>query len=77
VSVWTFSAGSFTQASSSWAACGRFNGTPPDSIGVSLSYRYDFQTALGNVLRFFGGGGTTWSSVAISDRTVMAMNPTD
>ena len=77
VNAWTFSAGSFTQASSSWAACSRFNGTPPNSIGVSLSYRYDFQTALGNVLRFFGGGGTAWSSVAVSDRTVMAMNPTD
>ena len=88
VNVWTYEAGGGptvggrtldfkAPVTSGWKACNRSNGSPPNSIGVSLSYRYDFQTALGSVLRFFGGGGTVWSSVAISDRTVMAMNPTD
>jgi len=63
---------------STWAACGRTNVAPPagpDSIGVSLSYAYQMQSGLGSVLRFFGGTG--WSSISVSDRTVMAMNPTD
>jgi hypothetical protein len=38
-----------------WAACSRSNGSSPDSIGISLTYTYRFQTALGNVFRFFGG----------------------
>jgi hypothetical protein len=42
---------------------------------VSLTYTYNFQTALGSVLRFFGGPG--FSSVTVSDKTVMAMNPTN
>jgi hypothetical protein len=59
-----------------WNACSRSNGgITPDSIGVSLTYTYQFQTALGNVLRFFGGTG--FSSVTVSDRTVMAMNPSN
>jgi hypothetical protein len=59
-----------------WAACSRSNsGSPPDSIGVSLVYTYNLQTALGNVLGFFGGSGL--SSITVSDKTVMAMNPTN
>jgi hypothetical protein len=54
-----------------WPACSRTNiGSPPDSIGIAMGYTYRFQTALGNLL-----GG--WSSIPVSDRTVMAMNPTD
>jgi hypothetical protein len=92
VNVWTYSAGatavvdgvtltlnySFSSALSTppWPACIRFNGgASPDSIGVSLTYTYQFQTALGNVLRFFGGSG--FSTVTVSDRTVMAMNPSN
>jgi hypothetical protein len=52
-----------------WLACTRFNGQPnPDSIGVSVRYTYKLQTALGalmNVVDF-----------AMSDHTVMALNPT-
>ena len=59
-----------------WPACSRTNiGSPPNSIGVSMGYTYRFQTALGTVLGFFGGTG--WSSIPVSDRTVMSMNPTD
>lgn len=80
VNVWTFNTGSqtFIQTSVGWAACGRTNVAPPagpDSIGVSLTYTYQLQSGLGSVLRFFGGTG--WSTISVSDRTVMAMNPTD
>lgn len=84
VNVWTYNTGStiFEETSVGWAACGRTNEAPspskpagPDSIGVSLTYTYSLQTGLGSVLRFFGGTG--WSTITVSDRTVMAMNPTD
>jgi TadE-like protein len=64
----------FAQSGSTgWAACSRDNGGTPDSIGVSLKYRYTMVTPLGAVLGFFGPGGAT--GVDISDRTVMALNP--
>lgn len=61
-----------------WTACGRItNATaliPPDSVGVSIRYTYQFVTPLAAVMGFFGPNGA--SSLAISDRTVMALNPT-
>lgn len=85
VNVWTYAPGGgpdvdgrrldYRETSVGWAACSRRNGSPVDSIGVSLTYTYDFTTPLGNILRFFGGSG--WSSITVSDRTVMALNPTD
>jgi hypothetical protein len=59
-----------------WSACIRKNNwtlpnTPPDSVGVSLTYRYDLITPIGSFVRAFGSG-----SIVISDRTVMAINPT-
>jgi hypothetical protein len=66
-------------ASTGWNACTRVNSwvgsTPPDSIGISIRYTYDFVTPLGSILRFFGPAGG--SSLAISDRSVMALNPTN
>lgn len=67
---------SFQEASAAWDACGRKNswtrpGTPPDSVGISLTYRYDLVTPLGGLVKVFGSG-----SIEISDRTVMALNPT-
>jgi Flp pilus assembly protein TadG len=75
--IWNYSNAThtFTQTSVGWSACVRNNGVNPDSIGVSLVYRYRMQTSLGSVLRFFGGTG--WSTITISDRTVMSLNPTD
>lgn len=72
----------FREAASGWSACGRVNdwaGTPqapiaPDSIGVSVSYTYRFVTPLAAIVGFFGPAGT--ASIQISDRTVMALNPT-
>lgn len=61
-----------------WNACGRItNATtliPPDSVGVSIRYTYRFVTPLAAVMGFFGPNGA--SSLPISDRTVMALNPT-
>ena len=55
-------------------ATDRANGATPDSIGVSITYTYQFRSALGGILRFFGGSGA--ASLQMSDRTVMALQPT-
>jgi hypothetical protein len=85
VNVWTYTPGAgptvdgrpldYTPTSVGWLACSRSNALPSDSIGVSMTYVYNFQTPLGAALSFFGGTG--WSSVAVSDRTVMSLNPTE
>ena len=57
-----------------WKACNRSNALPsPNSIGVSLTYTYAFQTPLSSILRYFGGSGG--ASLTITDRTVMQLNP--
>jgi hypothetical protein len=53
----------------SWNACGRNNGSPPDSIGVGINYTYNLQTPLGNLL-----GGMV--KIDMHDQSVMALNPT-
>lgn len=59
-----------------WASCTRHNATSsPDSIGVSISYTYQAVTPLSGILQFIGGSGS--STLAMSDRSVMALNPTD
>ncbi|HEY6058262.1 MAG TPA: hypothetical protein VIV06_09520, partial [Candidatus Limnocylindrales bacterium] len=65
----------FYEVSSGWPAAGRDNGPAPDSIGVGISYVYRFQTPLSGILRFLGGAG--WTQVQVSDRTVMALEPTE
>jgi hypothetical protein len=64
----------FTASTSPWAPCSRVNTLPAPSIGVSIRYRYAFATPLGGILGFFGGAGQT--GLDVSDRAVMAMNPT-
>ena len=57
----------------SWQACSRTNATPNiNSIVVSLTYTYHFQTPLAAVESFFGGGSPT---LTITDKTVMQLNP--
>jgi Flp pilus assembly protein TadG len=59
--------------STGWNACGRNNATAnPDSIGIQLSYTYDYVTPLGSLLGIAGA-----PQIAISDRTIMALNPSD
>ncbi len=82
--VWTPGAGPsvdgepllFRESAYAWAPCTRSNATSnPDSIGVSVSYTYRAVTPLASLLRLFGGPG--WATLPMSDRTVMALNPTD
>lgn len=63
----------FSRTTTGWPVCGRNNSSSPDSIGVSIRYTYRFTTPLGTLMSFFGGANL--ASIAISDRTVMALNP--
>jgi hypothetical protein len=88
--VWDYNAGSgpmvdgapldFSQTSQGWNACTRDNswsgGVAPDSLGVSISYQYQYVTPLAAAMQFFGPVGGS-GTLTISDRTVMALNPTD
>ena len=57
-----------------WQPCSRnAGGSTPDSIGVSLAYTYHMTTPLSVLLGFVGGQGA--STLAMSDQTVMALNP--
>jgi hypothetical protein len=60
--------------STPWPASLRTNAAPNiESIGVSISYQYQFRTPLGGILHFLGG--SNWTSLTINDRTVMALEP--
>jgi Flp pilus assembly protein TadG len=57
-----------------WKACARVNGGATiDYVGVSVTYTYQFQTPLAGIMRLMGGTGV--GSLTITDRTVMALNP--
>ena len=83
VNVWNYNAGGgpvvdgraldFSATSVGWAACARSNGAPPDSIGVTIRYRYNFVTPLAGIMRVLSPG--TFDRVTVSDGTVMALNP--
>jgi hypothetical protein len=83
VNRWTLGAGptvegaqlKFHQITSGWSACTRKNlATSPsdrvDSIGVSITYDYDFVTPLGAFMGAVGDG-----QLHMTDRTVMSLNP--
>jgi hypothetical protein len=66
----------FSLSSSGWAQCSRSNATVnPDSIGIAITYNYRYVTPLGGILRFFGGSGG--ATLSMTDRSVMALNPTN
>ncbi len=83
--VWSYAAGAgpvvdgkaldYKLTSTGWAACSRDNGDPADAIGVALDYQYQFVTPLGGVVRLLGG--SSWSTLSMSDQTVMNLNPTN
>ena len=56
----------------SWNACSRNNAANPNSIGVSFRYTYDYITPLGALM-----GATGNPTIPMSDKTVMALNPTN
>jgi hypothetical protein len=64
----------FYEFTHAWDTSTRDNGVTPDSIGVSITYTYQFRSALGSILRFFGGTGA--ASLQMTDTTVMALEPT-
>lgn len=66
----------FTQATIPWPACGRRNGTNPDSIGVRVVYNYQLSTPLRAAADFFGGTNVS-STFAMTDQTIMSLNPTN
>ena len=78
VNVWIPGAGTtvdgvpllFKESSVGWNACVRDNGGSPDSIGISVVYSYRLISPLGV---FLGMTGTP--AFQMSDRTVMALNP--
>jgi hypothetical protein len=65
----------FTQISAPWPACMRVNGGgTPDSIGVTVIYRYNFVTPLASVIDAIASGNF---SLTLSETTVMALNPSN
>jgi TadE-like protein len=64
----------FTQTTSGWAPCSRNNGVNADSLGVSISYTYQFETPFGGIIKFISR--TNWQSLQMTDKTVMNLNPT-
>lgn len=65
----------FANVSTGWDACSRKNATVSasdrvDSIGVSITYDYDFVTPLGSLMGIVGT-----AQLHMTDRTVMSLNP--
>lgn len=85
VNVWTYAPGGgptvdgdpldFAASATPWAPCSRTNTLPAPSLGVAIQYRYTFSTPLGSLLALVGGGAGT-TGLDVTDRAVMAMNPT-
>ena len=63
----------FLQSSRLWPACARTNnGSSPDSIGVTVVYRYDFVNPMASVVDAITGGN---AFLTLRETTVMALNP--
>jgi hypothetical protein len=63
----------FAPTQVSWPACVRDNdGATPDSIGVTVRYRYDFLTPLPAAVNAIAGGVL---NLGLSETTVMSLNP--
>ena len=56
-----------------WPACSRDNSAAtPDSIGVTVRYRYEFNSPLPAVVNAIADGGL---GLTLSETTVMSLNP--
>ncbi len=59
--------------SNSWPACSRDNSaSTPDSIGVTVKYRYDFTSPMPAVINAIAGGAV---SMTLTETTIMSLNP--
>lgn len=63
----------FREVIAPWPACERQNGANPDSIGVTVQYRYEYATPLPVLVNALSGGNL---EILLSETTVMALNPT-
>lgn len=64
--------------SAGWAASSRNNGDTPDQVGVSITYNYQLTTPLGAAMALATRqAGSAWSSIAMTDSSVMALEPTN
>lgn len=60
-----------------WAASTRDHGDTPDQVGVSITYNYKMTTPLGAAMSLAARtSGSAWSSITMTDSTVMALEPT-
>lgn len=66
--------GSRVTSATNTSNCGSGLSTCPDSIGIKITYQYQYVTPLAAVMRFFGGPAA--STQSLNDQTVMALNPT-
>jgi len=59
--------------SNAWPACSRNNAaSTPDSIGVTVKYKYDFVSPMPAVINAIAGGAL---SLTLTETTVMSLNP--
>jgi TadE-like protein len=65
----------FHATNNAWTPCARNNGVNADGLGVSITYNYRFVTPLGGIMKVLGG--SAWSSLPITDKTIMNLNPTN
>ncbi len=63
----------FSPVSTGWPVCSRSDGPIADSIGVRITYTYHFSTPLGTLMSYLGA--SSFSQLAMTDQTVMALNP--
>jgi hypothetical protein len=63
----------FAPVAEPWPACERENGADPDSLGVTVQYRYEYVTPLPVLVNAVSGGNL---EMTLSESTVMALNPT-
>jgi hypothetical protein len=58
-----------------WPATSRVAGLNGDSIGVRVVYDFRPQTPLGNLLGLFGGGNPPYTTIRMTDKSVMKLEP--
>lgn len=61
--------------SQGWPATARVTGLNGDSIGVAVKYDFHPTTPLGHLLGLFFGGAPPYTTILMSDATVMRLEP--